>query len=66
VGARRAGDPPSLVADPSRAKTLLGWSAVRSGLDQIVGDALRWETNPAYGAGLRAPLVARSSKSTAQ
>jgi UDP-glucose 4-epimerase/UDP-arabinose 4-epimerase len=54
VGARRAGDPPSLVADPARAKTLLGWSARCSDLDRIVADALRWETRPAYGSGLRA------------
>jgi UDP-glucose 4-epimerase/UDP-arabinose 4-epimerase len=54
VGARRAGDPPSLVADPSRARELLGWSATRSSLDQIVADALRWERTPSYGAGVRA------------
>jgi len=54
VGARRAGDPPSLVADPSRARELLGWSATRSSLDQIVTDALRWERSPDYGAGVRA------------
>lgn len=53
VGARRAGDPPSLVADPSRAKALLGWEPLHSDLDQIVRDALRWEGQPAYGAGAR-------------
>ncbi|HEY8570981.1 UDP-glucose 4-epimerase GalE [Phenylobacterium sp.] len=53
VGARRAGDPPSLVADPSRARSVLGWTATRSSLDQIVTDALRWERNPRYGAGVR-------------
>jgi UDP-glucose-4-epimerase GalE len=54
VGGRRAGDPPSLVADPSRAKQLLGWEPVCSSLDQIVRDALRWEGQPAYGVGARA------------
>lgn len=53
VGARRAGDPPSLVANPARARELLGWSATNSSLDQIVADALRWERNPGYGAGVR-------------
>ena len=53
VGARRAGDPPSLVANPARARELLGWSATRSSLDQIVADALRWERSPGYGAGVR-------------
>ena len=53
MGARRAGDPASLVADPHRARSLLGWTATRSSLDQIVADALRWERNPRYGAGVR-------------
>lgn len=55
VGARRAGDPPSLVADPARAKALLNWTAARSSLDQIVADALKWEQAPVYGTGLRGP-----------
>ncbi|THD78259.1 MAG: UDP-glucose 4-epimerase GalE [Phenylobacterium sp.] len=54
TGARRAGDPPSLVADPARAVELLNWSAKCSDLDRIVTDALRWEQDPAYGAGHRA------------
>lgn len=54
IGGRRAGDPPSLVADPSRAKALLGWEPQCSDLDRIVADALRWEAQPAYGSGRRA------------
>jgi UDP-glucose 4-epimerase len=38
---RRAGDPPSLVADPSAAMTTLGWRPQRSDLTTIVEDALR-------------------------
>lgn len=53
-GPRRAGDPASLVADPSRARNRLAWTAVRSNLEQIVADAVRWEFNPAYGSGRRA------------
>jgi UDP-glucose-4-epimerase GalE len=49
VGERRAGDPPSLVADPSRAAAFLGWVAERSSLDRIVGDAVAWHTAPKYG-----------------
>jgi UDP-glucose 4-epimerase len=41
IGPRRAGDPAQLVADPSRAKQLLGWEPQRSGLETIVEDALR-------------------------
>ena len=57
VGARRDGDPASLVADPARARARLGWSAASSSLDQIVADALRWEAAPAYGVGPRAQIV---------
>ena len=58
IGPRRDGDPPSLVADPSRAKAVLGWEAIHSPLDQIVRDALRWEGQPGYGAGARAARTA--------
>jgi UDP-glucose 4-epimerase/UDP-arabinose 4-epimerase len=53
LGPRRAGDPPSLVADPGRARALLGWTPRCSTLDRIVADALRWESAPKYGAGVR-------------
>jgi UDP-glucose 4-epimerase len=53
TGPRRAGDPPSLVASPERAKALLGWTPRHSSLEEIVADALRWERSPAYGSGLR-------------
>lgn len=33
---RRAGDPPELVADPARARDVLGWEATQSELDNIV------------------------------
>ena len=39
---RRAGDPPSLVAEASRAKQLLGWSTERSDLATIITDAWHW------------------------
>lgn len=41
VGPRRAGDPPALVADPSRAQELLQWKPVRS-LQDIVSTAWNW------------------------
>ena len=40
-GPRRAGDPPSLVADPTRAQQLLHWKATRS-LRDIVSTAWTW------------------------
>jgi len=39
---RRSGDPPALVADPSRAESVLHWKAQRS-LDQIVATAWKWK-----------------------
>ncbi len=40
---RRAGDPPSLVADNSRILATLPWRPQRAELDTIVADALAWE-----------------------
>jgi UDP-glucose-4-epimerase GalE len=54
VGPRRSGDPASLVADPARARALLGWAPARSSLEEIVADAIRWEAAPRYGSRLRA------------
>lgn len=39
---RRAGDPPALVADSSKASRLLGWTPTRSTMDEMVGSAWRW------------------------
>ncbi len=38
---RRPGDPPSLVADPSRSEKLMNWKAKRS-LEEIVSSAWKW------------------------
>jgi UDP-glucose-4-epimerase GalE len=40
--ARRAGDPPSLVADPSRAYRILGWTPHHSDIESIVQSAWDW------------------------
>ena len=39
---RRPGDPAILVADAALARALLGWSAERSDLATVIGDAWRW------------------------
>ena len=41
-GPRRAGDPPALVADSTRAREVLGWSPTRSTLDEMVASAWDW------------------------
>ena len=46
--ARRAGDPPSLVADANRIRELLGWTPRLDDLDQIVASSLAWESAPRY------------------
>ena len=42
TGARRPGDPPNLVADPTRAREVLKWEPRHSGLDNIIATALAW------------------------
>jgi UDP-glucose-4-epimerase GalE len=39
---RRAGDPPILVADVSRASERLGWVARESGIERIISTAWQW------------------------
>ena len=48
---RRAGDPPALYADASKARTELGWQVEHPGIESIVASAWRWHrTHPAgYG-----------------
>lgn len=41
-GERRAGDPPALIADTSRAQDLLGWNPTRSTMDEMIGSAWAW------------------------
>lgn len=40
---RRAGDPPRLVADASKAKAMLGWQPAFASLEEIVAHAWHWE-----------------------
>ena len=44
-GARRAGDPARLVADATRAKSVLGWQPRYPELDVIIAHAWLWEKN---------------------
>jgi len=40
---RRPGDPPILVADPSKLRRLLEWTPVHDDIDQILKTALSWQ-----------------------
>lgn len=48
---RRAGDPPILIGDASRARDLLGWNPAHSDLRQQIGDAWRWMSHATVAAG---------------
>ncbi len=48
-GPRRAGDPPELIADASKAKTLLGWEAQMKDPRQHIESAWRWINGPRGG-----------------
>ncbi len=45
---RRPGDPPELVADPAKARRVLGWEPAFSGLDTIMETAWKWEQGRRY------------------
>jgi len=50
IGPRRAGDPPSLVADIARAREVLGWAPNRSSLEEIIGSAWAWWSGRGVGS----------------
>jgi UDP-glucose-4-epimerase GalE len=47
---RRAGDPAVLVADPSKARQVLGWQPQHSDLDTIIQSAWKWHSSRASRA----------------
>jgi UDP-glucose 4-epimerase/UDP-arabinose 4-epimerase len=48
VGPRRAGDPPSLVADTSKITAAFGWKPRHSDLKTIISTAARWQRERTY------------------
>lgn len=49
IGPRREGDAAALVADSSRAKTLLGWTPEMPDIETIIETAWNWHRAPKYG-----------------
>jgi UDP-glucose 4-epimerase len=47
--ARRAGDPPTLIANADRIRELLGWTPAHNDIDRIVATSLAWERRIAAG-----------------
>jgi UDP-glucose 4-epimerase len=43
VSARRPGDPPILISDPSRIKAALAWEPAHDRIDEIIASAIAWE-----------------------
>jgi UDP-glucose-4-epimerase GalE len=62
---RRPGDPPELVADPAKAKQLLGWQPQHSTLDAIVQTAWSWHAARTAVSGLVRPagVIQQASES---
>lgn len=50
IGPRRPGDVTIYMADPSKAKTDMGWEAKRN-LDDMCNDLWNWQTNNPNGYG---------------
>jgi len=55
IVAPRAGDPPQLVADAHRAKSVLGWTATGSDLPTIIRSA--WEWRQRHPRGYAGPAI---------
>ncbi|HUQ78288.1 MAG TPA: UDP-glucose 4-epimerase GalE [Patescibacteria group bacterium] len=53
MGPRRAGDPPVLVAAVDRAREVLGWTALRPTLEEMIGSAWAWRRANLDEAGAR-------------
>lgn len=48
-GERRAGDPPALIADTTRARDLIEWNPTRSTMDEMIGSAWDWMQRHRHG-----------------
>lgn len=48
IAPRREGDPAALVASNEKARRLLGWNPIHSGIEEILQDAWHWENNRRY------------------
>jgi len=55
---RREGDPPALVADPSKLQTTLGWEPEYTDIRETIETAWRWHASHPEGYGSPAPREA--------
>jgi UDP-glucose 4-epimerase len=53
ITARRPGDPPSLVAEPTKLKTQLGWRPAYTSIEDTIATAWAWHQAHPQGYGDR-------------
>ena len=58
---RRAGDPPALYADSSKAKTELNWQPKYTTIEPIVASAWKWHSSHPDGFGKKQAQTASAS-----
>ena len=63
IAPRRAGDPPALYADSTKAKTELAWKVKFPDIDSIVATAWKWHSTHPDGYGKKAEPVAAPAAS---
>ncbi|MGR3741718.1 UDP-glucose 4-epimerase GalE [Companilactobacillus sp. DQM5] len=51
IGPRRPGDPSTLIADSTKARTVLNWKPKYDNVEKIIQDAWTWETKNPSGYG---------------
>ncbi|MCT7840853.1 MAG: UDP-glucose 4-epimerase GalE, partial [Lactobacillus crispatus] len=49
MGPRRGGDPDSLVADSTKARTILGWKPKHESVDDVIATAWNWHKSHPKG-----------------
>ena len=63
---RRPGDPAKLIADASRAVSVLGWRPAHSDLDEIIGSAWQWHLAHPNGYDSAQPISVLTSSGSSQ
>ena len=49
IGPRRGGDPDSLVADSTKARTILGWQPKHENVEEVIASAWNWHQSHPNG-----------------
>ncbi|MDO4912636.1 MAG: UDP-glucose 4-epimerase GalE [Lactobacillus sp.] len=49
IGPRRGGDPDTLIADSTKARSVLGWKPQRENVKEVIKSAWEWHKNHSFG-----------------